>query len=149
MRARVPWFVPVALLLVPVIGGCGGSIPKKTPPLNSGCLPAEHDKFKPVVCVDDTHAKLVILPDTVEAFDETPGGATVPIIFRTKSGRGDLKIIPKTSECVEKPVCVGNGMCIAVVKKLGEKETRRTCQYDVTLGEKDLDPTIQVDQCCN
>ena len=112
-----------------------------------GCVP-NLDKQNPVICIDD--AALKVEPKTITVHNRKKWLPWIPVKIRwyTASGTGRLRIdIP--SDCVKKtPDCTKEGECTALTMP----GVVRDCNYDIWLdaggGEKQVDPTIILTNCC-
>jgi hypothetical protein len=122
------------------LAGCGGGTPSA-------------DKQAPVVCVDDSGARLSVSPDPVEVHDvlESDRATPVTIHWWTQSGGGDLRIEMKDSGCVAGLHCE-TGHCWANTiprAAAGTAAGKKSCKYDVsTTPSNKLDPTVVVGNCC-
>ena len=100
----------------------------------------------PIVCIDDTNAKLTVNPDPVMVWHKTPAGAPVTIQWFTKSGGGAIQFRWHKTTCVMNEVCT-SGRCTAQTRSTS---TGETCKYDVMLpGHDTLDPEVVVGGCCS
>lgn len=156
-RIRVPLVLLAAVLL---IGSCAQQTQQPMPPSPGGAASAAgfagggcravKNADAPIVCVDDSRDVLSVSPDPF-VLHETPspaGSAPPTVQWFTMSGRGDLKVIFKDTECVRNVNCNGP-RCTAIASKLDPGETQQRCKYDVQLtGHPDLDPDGILTGCC-
>lgn len=137
------------ILVVLVIAACssrpynpGGS----TQPFGGGCASGSSNPQAPIVCVDDTGTTLSVDPDPVRP-DDVQGGVPINLVWKTKSGGGDLRIEMKSNACVKNLNCNGNGQCTSQVIRA----STATCKYDVWIQggtQPRLDPTVVIQPCC-
>jgi hypothetical protein len=100
---------------------------------------------RPVICIDTKGGALRADPDTVEAHNFDRSGAPVKVQWVANSAAGDLNIVWKSEECVEKTTCKG-GACTAMVRA---SAIGKRCKYDVELtGYRTLDPDMIITPCC-
>lgn len=162
-RIRVPLVFLAATLL---IGSCArttqpdsdssAASPALAPGSNApgraaggGCA-AVKNADAPIVCVDDSSSVLTVDPDPFWIHETpSPAGTAPPTVqWFTRSGKGDLKVIFKDTECVRNVTCAG-GRCTAIASKLDPGETQQRCKYDIQLtGHPDLDPDGILTGCC-
>jgi hypothetical protein len=143
--------VPAVLLSIVVIAGCASQKSDTNLAPCGGRTSA--DKQAPVVCVDDTRARLSVSPDPVEAHDvlATDRATPVTIHWWTESGTGALGIEMKDRGCVTGLQCE-TGHCWAQTiprAAAGTATGKKNCKYDVwTTPTNRLDPTVVVGNCC-
>ena len=106
------------------------------------------DRNAPIVCVDDTGAKLSVSPDPIRVHD-VGAADRLPVVIQwyTVSGANDLHVELEPG-CVADTKCDGNGHCMARTVALAVK-TEKRCKYDVwTDKHPRLDPEVIVIPCC-
>jgi hypothetical protein len=145
MRMRGWVLVPAASFVVALLSGCASSGDGTA--MANQCTKGKQHPERPIVCVDNTGSALSIHPrEDLVVFDRASNGAPVTILFFTKSGTGNLKIIDK-DDCLDEQEHTPEGMARIKVTKAGGSETR--CKYDIELaGFETLDPFIVVKPCC-
>lgn len=148
-------FLLLLVVLVAIsLTGCSRFYISEAAAKGHGCVVGSTRPESPIVCIDDTGSALSVHPETVNTWDRDPDGSGNPmvILFRTKSGKRDFKIVQRSGNCIEPELyCPPDiGLCRAkVVKRVEGAEAQETCKYDVVMaGFKDLDPTIRVGTCC-
>jgi hypothetical protein len=157
-RIRVSLVLLAATLF---IGSCArmpqDSTPAPGPSANAnlaaestGPCRAVRNADAPIVCVDDSQSVLRVDHDPFVLHETPSPAATAPpaVQWFTMSGRGELKVVFKDTECVRNVRCAGS-RCTAVASKLDPGEKEQRCKYDVQLtGHPDLDPDGILTGCC-
>lgn len=148
MNIRYRFLLPIVLAVLAFSGACRSATP--VPPLGHGCVPTTRPEA-PIAVIDDSGSQLSVDPPHLVTYDEYPKGSGRPmvILFFTRSGTGDFRIVEKNGNCIASQDCVaGAGLCRVTVKKI-EDGRPRTCDYGVDMkGFPYFDPTITVNPCC-
>ena len=123
-----------------------------TPPANN-CEKGEATlaKAAPVVCVSVVDNRIVVTPESIEAFDRDPAdkGKKTPVKIHwiTRGNGRDLRILMKDPNqgCLAPPKCNGHGACMAETKDVTGKTQ---CKYGVFLDGVEVDPDVVITDCC-
>lgn len=130
-------------------GGCGST---STQGRGHGCTVGSTRPERPIVCINNTGSELSVDPERVVAFDEYPkdSGRPMKILFFTKTGTGNFKIIEKNGNCIASQECVENaGLCRVTVVDVKDGEEDKQCDYDIEMaGFPRMDPQIVIKNCC-
>ena len=157
MNVRARFVLPLVVAGTVFAGGCTSALPGGR---GHQCTVGSKKPEAPIVCIDNTGTKLSVDPYRVVAFDEYPknSGRPMVILFFTKTGTGNFKIIEKKREtgnneadesCIAEQHCVaGEGLCRIIVPRLKDQKAR-VCLYDIEMaGFPPMDPEIEVRPCC-
>jgi hypothetical protein len=113
------------------------------------------DKGHPLICVDENdlsnpHPSTITVWDREQQPNGDPSEHPVTIIWATKSGRGNLGVEFRQKGCLEPNSlhCNGHGKCIARTTLLRKGDAPVSCEYDLNLNGRKVDPVVIVQPCC-
>lgn len=113
------------------------------------------DKGHPLICVDENnlsnpHPATITVWDRERQPNGEPSEHPVTIIWATRSGRGNLGVEFKQKGCLEPRSlhCNGHGKCIARTTLLARGAAPVSCEYDLNLNGRKVDPVVIVQPCC-
>ena len=110
------------------------------------------DKNHPLICVDENNLGnpnpySITVWDRQETPQRTPSDHPVIIRWATKNGGGRLGVEFLNKGCIEPGSlrCNGNGLCVAKTRK---QKDQVSCDYNVNLDGREVDPVVIVQPCC-
>lgn len=149
MNIRAGFVLSVVVTGGVFAGGCGSWT---TQDRGHGCNVGSTRPEAPIVCIDNTRSRLSVDPFRVVAYDEYPrnSGRPMVILFFTKTGTGNFKVVEKKGNCIADQDCVeGAGLCRVTVADVKDDERERLCEYDIEMpGFPPMDPEMLIKTCC-